>query len=197
MADPTNFQKFLDRGPDRDDFLARGIRKFRTGNQPVGQGARDLEATITGSLGAFGGTGIGLASANLNEILFNRGRTDRTAFNRDLRGIQRDTEAERQAFAGQGVSQGFQPGTSGARSAIDAAIGQTGLDREAAARANETELAEKRQREDIMAALEFFIKPGIQTAGIAASRDLGFSAQNSQERAALIGAIGQLFSPGG
>lgn len=191
MADSAPFLNFLSKDPDQLDFLKRGIDRYQTGSAPFSSFGNTNYATLSRNLSSFGQTGQQLAFATLNDILNNQGRSDRTAVNRDLRAVGRDTEAQQLALTGDAASRGMQ--NSGVVDAIKAAIGASGADREAAVRSNETELAEKRKREDLMIALEMILKPSIDLGALASGSYNASKNRESQEKSALLGALSGLF----
>jgi len=191
MADPRPGLNFFDSNPDRRDFLQRALEKFRGGQQPVGQGGRDLESTITNTMGPFAGTGIGLGLSSLNEILFNQGKTDPRAHQRNLREIGRDTQNQRLTLQGNAAQRGLQ--NSGALAAIDASVGAAGGDRLARAESDETQRAEKRKRDDLLLMLQTLINPGLQASAITAQRDVGLAGGQAAQEGAYAQALAALF----
>jgi len=185
------FVDFIGRDPDRADFIRHAMNRQEFPNADAG---RVLEATIANMMRKFGASVGPLAFGNLGEILQRQGQTSRIPFNRDIRRIQRDTESQGQAHQGQVARRGFRAGSD---DAIAAAIQASGADREAAAFANESELAERRQREDIQLFRETLLDPGLRESALATQRGIARTAQSSAERAAAIEAISNIFRIGG
>jgi len=115
---------------------------------------------------------------NLLDIIKSQGRTDPRLFNEQLLSIRRGTEAAQgqtgESMAATGMDQ------SGVGQAIQAAIGQGGENRVAAATAQEQAAAEQRKRQDLMLLLQLIIGPQLQKR----SQDLGVSQLESAQSAA-------------
>ena len=193
----TPFTNFIQGNPDRLDFLERGSqqydsRKKRYSEKGWTTAFKDLGSSVGSNLGSYGGTGMGLGLSTLNEILFNQGKTDPAAFNRDLLANSRNTEAQQQAVRGSAASRGLQ--NSGANNAIEAAVGAAGADREGAMRANETQLAEQRKRDDLMLMLQLIINPSLTGSGIAAGSEAQFAQMNQQNKGAEIGGLASILA---
>lgn len=99
---------------------------------------------------------------NLAKILGRQGRTTPQFFERQLRGIERGTEASLQAAGQRSAQQGFRgPGQDAILQAIRSAGGQQQGD----LRAQEAALAEQRQRQDLGLLGQLGINPLVQMLG--------------------------------
>lgn len=177
-----SFQDFLDKDPDRDDFLQRGISKFRPGTQPVHEGFDIATAGLGQNLQSFGAQALPLGFATLNELLASQGKIDPRSRNRTLRGVARNTEAQQQQQRASSVERGF--GGSGVLEAINAAIGSAGLDREAAVETDFVQQEEQRKRDDLNILLDLIINPTLQGSATSAGLSSQQSAQSAAERQA-------------
>jgi len=126
-----------------------------------------LKATVDPALASlYSGTAITAPTAysGLAELLSRNGKIDPAAMNLQLSDISRSTQnAQMQAggHAAGSLNQG-----SGVAQAIQASIGQGGLDRRAGVMADEAKEAENRRRADLMLFYQMVMDPAMQLQGV-------------------------------
>lgn len=127
----------------------------------------------------------------LRNLLASQGHTDPARLNLELTGIGRSTEAQQLALRDQLAQQGL--GSSGLGAALSAAIGASGGEQMAGARARENALAEARKREDIQKVMDYILaikQLRFQRRQLKTERKLG-KAQLRQQRKELGHQIGK------
>ena len=131
---------------------------------------------------------------NLMEILLGQGKTDPTAFNRQIAANDRGTATSQQNVQGAFAQQGLQ--NSGLGMALQGAIGAGGAQRNADVRGQEAQLAEARKREDLNLFMQMVMNPATDQGALAlnqynqtANRDMQSKGADYQMYAALLGAL--------
>ena len=104
------------------------------------------------------------AYQNLADIIASQGKTDPAAMNRDIAGIQRNTQIAQQDLGGQAAGMGLQG--SGVMQALQQAIGQGGREQIAGRQSQETQMAEQRKRQDLQLFLELITNPALAASGM-------------------------------
>ena len=131
---------------------------------------------------------------NLMEILLSGGKTDPTAFNRQIAANDRGTATSQQNVQGAFAQQGLQ--NSGLGMALQGAIGAGGAQRNADVRGQEAQLAEARKREDLNLFMQMVMNPATDQGALAlnqynqsANRDMQKDGAKWQAWAQAIGAL--------
>lgn len=131
---------------------------------------------------------------NLMEILLSGGKTDPTAFNRQIAANDRGTATSQQNVQGAFAQQGLQ--NSGLGMALQGAIGAGGAQRNADVRGQEAQLAEQRKRDDLNLFMQMVMNPATDQGALAlnqynqtANRDMQSKGADYQMYAAFLNAI--------
>lgn len=145
-----------------------------------------LGGGVTQKLGGAAGPALDTGLGTLQAILASQGRTDPALFNRDLAQLAFGNQSAQRNVAGSLAASGL--GGSIGGQALQAAVGQAGQERLSQRRAEETNLAEARKRQDLGLLMELIINPALT----AQATRLGVSKGNNSGNAAGIGALGSL-----
>lgn len=128
----------------------------------------------------------------LFNLLQNPGQTDSNILNRNLLANTRGTQASQTAAAGRGAMSGFGANSPGF-SALQAAIGQAGQNREASIYQDEARRREDLLRSDLMDLLGgLIIGPEVQTYGANKGVSVGQMQAKAQKQGAAFGGLGTL-----
>lgn len=125
---------------------------------------------------------------NLYDIISGQGRTSPTQMNLDLADISRTTQGQQDDLQGRLAQMGF--GRSGLGAALGTAIGQSGAERRSRRMAEETQLAEARNRQDLQLLLDLIINPTNQAFATRSGISMGQQQASSQKQGSALGALG-------
>jgi len=176
------------------DFLNRKFPSDEVFNQSL-----PLETRLTSAGGSlavpfeqYGTTSAYLAYPMLQEILFGRGETDPRAMNRQINQIYRGTESLQGAAKANLAGRNLQ--NSGLGAALDAALGQSGMNQVADLRSREAQIAEQRKRDDLLLFLQMVMGPGIDMSALGLGQYNQNANRSQQREAAGISALAQILS---
>ncbi len=125
--------------------------------------------------------------SNLADILASQGRTNPAMFENMISGIMRGTQAQQQAVANRSARSGLS--RSGLSEALQAAIGQSGVQQARDIRAQEAQLEESRRRDDLQLLHQLLTQPALQTFGLQSGIALENQARSDQRRSAEMQAL--------
>lgn len=129
---------------------------------------------------------MGDVFASLNELIGRKGATDPGLMNQQLGAINRGTQAQQGQIAGQMANRGLSG--SGLGMALQAAVGQGGLDRRAGLMNQEAQQQEQRRRQDLALFYEMVMGPQLDSLGMRKN----YEAQSGTDWGAILGGGAQL-----
>jgi hypothetical protein len=169
-------------GGQGNALTAQSQSQINTGNEVADLLRGNL---ATGSAGDQG-------FRTLREILGQKGATDPLAFNRQLTGIGRDTEAVSRGAEGRLARLGLQ--NSGVGQALLASIESGGADRLAGARSDEVQRAEQRKRRDLELLINMLINPAINIASVGSGAGIAGAQLATQQHTQQQGQQGDILN---
>ena len=188
---PTSSSPYFT-GPPRQTELFNQIQNAKGG---IGFFMGPAGATTATNLAVGAERGLPVGFDTLLQILQGQGKTDPALFNKQLAGIAQGTQANQTNQQGNLSRLGLSG--SGVGQALNAAIGQSGVEQASTATAQENALQEQRKRQDLQLLYQLLLQPGLDAGAISAGIQPGAKGPSDLESGIAAGtSLIDAFMPG-